>query len=85
MTGEPENSICPSCGGKLHIGVAMIPFLLSPEQVVVVKSVPAETCENCHEPFMNSKVTDDIMALLRQLKTLGSEVSVVSFPDYVAL
>ena len=82
MTGELENSVCPTCGGQLHAGVATIPFLLSTEKVVVVKGVPAKTCGDCHEPFMSSKVTDDIMALLSQLKKLGSEVSVVSFPDY---
>ena len=83
MTGELENSICPTCGGQLHAGVATIPFLLSAEKVMVIKGVPAEICGDCHEPFMSSKVTDDIMALLSQLKMLESEVSVVSFPDYV--
>lgn len=82
MTGEHANSTCPTCGGRLHTGVATIPFLLSETQVIVIKGVPAETCGDCHEPFLSSKVTDDVMALLQQLKTLGSEVSVVSFPDY---
>ena len=82
MTGELENSICPTCGGQLHTGVATIPFLLSEEKVIVIKGVPSETCGDCHEPFMSGKVTDDVMALLSQLKRLGSEVSVVSFPDY---
>ena len=82
MTGKLENSVCPTCGGQPEAGVATIPFLLSTEKVVVVKGVPSEICGDCHEPFMGSKVTDDIMALLSQLKKLGSEVSVVSFPDY---
>jgi YgiT-type zinc finger domain-containing protein len=62
--------------------VATIPFVLSEERVIVIKGVPAETCGDCHEPFMSSKITDDVMALVRQLKRLGSEVSVVSFRDY---
>lgn len=66
---------------QLHAGVAMIPFLLGAEETVVVKSVPTATCEDCHEPFMSSKVTVDIMALLSQPQTPGSEVSVISFPD----
>jgi YgiT-type zinc finger domain-containing protein len=66
MTGEPENSLCPTCGGPLHPGVATIPFVLSPEQVIVIKGVPAETCEDCHEPFMSGKITDEVMALLSQ-------------------
>jgi hypothetical protein len=31
---------------------------------------------------MSGKVTDDVMALVSQLKRLGSEISVVSFRDY---
>ena len=82
MTGERVNSLCPTCGGQLHDGVATIPFLLGEAQVMVIKGVPAEICGDCHEPFLSGKVTDDVMALLHQLKMLGSEVSVVSFPDY---
>jgi len=82
MTGEPENRICPTCGGQLHPGVATIPFVLSENQVIVIKGVPAETCGDCHEPFMSGKITDDVMALVSQLKRLGSEISVVSFRDY---
>lgn len=84
MTGVPENKICLSCGGKLQTNVATIPFILNNDMVIVIKKVPAEVCGDCHEPFMAGGVTDRVMALLNQLKTLRSEVSVVSFPDYVA-
>ena len=82
MIGEHESSFCPTCGGRLQSGVATIPFILHGDGVVVIKGVPAEICYNCHEPFMNGRVTDEIMALLNQLQTLGSEVSVLSFPEY---
>ncbi|WP_089945857.1 YgiT-type zinc finger protein [Candidatus Entotheonella palauensis] len=65
MTGEPENHSCPNCGGRLHAGVATIPFILSEEKVIVIKGVPSEICGDCREPFMNGKVADDIMALLK--------------------
>jgi YgiT-type zinc finger domain-containing protein len=81
MTGAPENRRCPTCGGQLHPGVATIPFVLSAEQVMVIKGVPAEKCGDCHEPFMSGTITDEIMALLSQLQRLGSEISVVSFRD----
>lgn len=82
MIGEQENSVCPTCGGRLQSGSATIPFILNNDRVVVIKGVPAEICNNCHEPFMNGHVTDEVMALLNQLQLLGSEVTVLSFPEY---
>jgi YgiT-type zinc finger domain-containing protein len=48
--------------------VATIPFVLSEEKVIVIKGVPAETCGDCHEPFMSGKITDDVMALVSHRK-----------------
>jgi YgiT-type zinc finger domain-containing protein len=84
MTGALANKICPTCGGELQNNIATIPFILNDDMVIVIKKVPAEVCGDCHEPFMAGGVTDRVMALLNQLKSLRSEVSVVSFPNYVA-
>ncbi len=81
MIGEPENSVCPVCGGHLRVDVATIPFILGDNVVVVIKGVPAEVCSNCHEPFVAGRVTDQVSALLRQLKSLRSEVSVVTYAE----
>jgi YgiT-type zinc finger domain-containing protein len=81
MIGELENNICPTCGGHLSPDMATIPFLLGRNAVVVVKGVPAEVCRNCHEPFVAGKATDRILALLRQLKALHSEVSVLAYSE----
>ena len=82
MTGAPEiNSACPICGGKLKLGTANIPFLLE-HSVVVVKSVPAEICGSCREPFLAGDATDRVTALLNRLTFPGSEVTVVSYPAY---
>lgn len=85
MTGVLENKNCPLCGGQLHQDEATIPFILSNDMVIVIKKVPAEVCGDCHEPFMIGGVTDQVMTLLKQLKKLRSEVSVVSFPDAVTI
>ncbi|NHZ72774.1 MAG: YgiT-type zinc finger protein [Aquificales bacterium] len=82
MIGKHENKICPTCGGDLATGLATVPFIFE-ETVVVVKSVPAEICSNCYEPFLNGMVTDQVMALLTQLKQLNSEVSVVAYTEAV--
>lgn len=81
MTGERENDRrCPLCGGRLETGRATIPFLFA-ESAVVVKGVPAEICQSCHEPFVAGAETDTIVAMLNQLRPLRPEVSVVSYPD----
>ena len=80
MIGKPVNRICPTCGGHLELGRANIPFIFG-DTVVVIKSVPAEICVNCHEPFLAGGATDHVMSLLRQLKTLQSEISVITYPE----
>lgn len=79
MNGKRESANqCPFCGGRLREGKATVPFVLQ-NSVVVVKDVPAQICANCHEPLMTGAVTDELAALLRQLRAAGSEVSVVSY------
>ncbi len=88
MTGvhDEKNKICPICGGLLEGGYATIPFIVNNDTIIVVKNVPAEICSDCHEPFTNGVVTDRILELLKRLKLLKSEVSVVSFtPEQYAL
>lgn len=84
MTGEPENSICPTCGGELQPDLATIPFILESNIVIVIKGVPAEICTDCYEPFVTGTAVDRVAAILRQLKALRSEVSVVTYADPVA-
>ena len=74
-----KKKICPSCGGLLEDGKAAIPFLINKNVVVVVKNVPAEICLDCHEPFVIGKATDQILAILKHVKSLRSEVSIVTY------
>jgi YgiT-type zinc finger domain-containing protein len=83
MIGEQEqNNRCPVCGGTIKSGEATIPYLLKDDTVIVIKHVPAEICNDCHEPFTSGKVTDQITVMLQQLKNMRAEVSVVSFTEY---
>ncbi|HXF64769.1 MAG TPA: YgiT-type zinc finger protein [Caldilineaceae bacterium] len=82
MTGERGNRRCPVCDGALASGEATIPYILEGDTVVVVKHVPAEIYRDCHEPFTSGKVTDQIVAMLRRLTSLQSEVSVVSYTEH---
>ena len=81
MTGEHEehNGRCPLCGGRsVPDQRATVPFILE-NTVIVIKDVPAEVCASCHESFMTGQVTDRVTDLLEQLRSLQSEVSVVSY------
>jgi YgiT-type zinc finger domain-containing protein len=82
MTGERarDEGRCPLCGGRLlYDQMATIPFVLG-ETVAVVRDVPAEVCASCHESYTTGEVTDRLTDLLRQLRSLQAEVSVVSYP-----
>lgn len=46
--------------------------------------VGAEICGDCSEAFTVGEVTDHLVAMVRQLKELHSEVSVISYREYAA-
>ena len=87
MTGERErvDGRCPLCGGRLvpH-QTATIPFVLG-DSVAIVKNVPAEVCASCHEAYMVGEVTDRVAALLKHLRSLQTEVSVISYSALLAV
>ena len=81
MTGRRGNpSRCPLCGGRLRPGDATMPFVFG-ESAILVKDVPAEICQSCHEPYMIGAVADRVTKLLGQLRRVHAEVSVVSYAD----
>jgi len=69
---------CPLCGGELCGGNTTVP-LLSGEKIVVVKDVPAEICNDCGEPYMMSRVVEEIEELLERLDKINSEMSVIHY------
>ena len=83
MIGEFEGKICPICGGPLQHQISTVPFILKHNSVVVIKGVPAEVCADCHEPFLTGQAVDQVAEILRQLRSLSSEVSVVTYPETV--
>ena len=78
MIGEhASDKRCPLCGGFMKNGLATIPFIVG-GAVFVVKDVPAELCQSCHEPFMTGEVVDRLTTLLNPLSRLNAEVSVLT-------
>jgi YgiT-type zinc finger domain-containing protein len=83
MTREhaKDDGRCPLCGGPLVADQKVtIPFVLK-NTVAIIKEVPAEVCASCHEPFMTGEVTDRVTELLKELRNLQAELSVVLFPN----
>ena len=81
MAGASEERCsCPLCGGRLKAGISAVPFVFD-GTVIVVKDVPAESCRSCHEPYVSGKVTGKLTELLTRLKSLKTEVSIVSYAD----
>ena len=85
MTNERDGvSRCALCGGTLQKGIATIPFVFD-STVVLVKGVPAEICASCHEPYTTGKVTERLTTLLKQLRAMPTEISVVTYTDEAGL
>jgi YgiT-type zinc finger domain-containing protein len=81
MTGEHEkHNRCPLCGGRLKPGVATIPFV-SGKTVILIKNVPAEVCQSCHEPYTVGQVTDRITGLLKQARMVPAEISIITYSE----
>ncbi|RMF31950.1 MAG: type II toxin-antitoxin system MqsA family antitoxin [Chloroflexi bacterium] len=84
MTGKlGKGSRCPLCGGRLEWGTATIPFVL-PDTVVLVKEVPAEVCQSCHEPYLTGQAVDHITDLLNRLRGLRAEVLIFSYAQFAS-
>jgi YgiT-type zinc finger domain-containing protein len=84
MTGRRGSAKrCPLCGGRLRAGRATVPFVHG-QSAILVKEVPAEICQSCHEPYMIGAVADRVVRLLGQLRRMRAEVSVVSYGDLPA-
>jgi YgiT-type zinc finger domain-containing protein len=78
MTGKRESNTCYFCGGKLKPGLATIPFIVG-SNVVVIKQVPAEVCDQCGEPILMNDVAAVVDQVLKRAHAPGLEVSVVNY------
>lgn len=86
MTGKhARDNRCPICGGAMKRGLATIPFVLR-DGVIIVKSVPAEICQSCHEPFVIGEIVDELTVLLNRVRQTNAEVSVLTYePAHTAV
>ncbi len=54
------------------------------ETIIIIKGVPAKVCEQCGEQYFDDKTSENIEAIVNQLKRLPMEVSIVNYTEEVA-
>jgi len=77
-SGKAKIKKCPLCGGVMSDNITTMPFMIA-DKVAIIKDVPAEVCSDCGESYAKSSVVDRIEAVLEELESLHSEVSIVHY------
>ncbi len=44
--------------------------------VVVIRNVPADVCQTCHEPYFNGEITDRLLSLAKDAARSGVQVEI---------
>ena len=52
--------------------------------IIIIKGVPAKVCKNCGEQYFSDKIAENIEKIVKELKNLSVEVTVVNYKDSVA-
>jgi len=69
---------CHICGGQLQAMTTDLPFKVSENSIVIVKSLRALQCENCREYLLEDSVMERVDAILAKAGT-SAELEVVRF------
>ncbi len=76
---EPADR-CDRCGGGLRSGTTTLEIWRG-EELVVVRDVPADVCEQCGEAYISPEVSDELDVLLSEP---GPPERILSVPAYSA-
>ena len=83
MTGKhdekTETGICPLCGGKLYPGTTILAFDDELSQVIVVKSIPADVCDQCEETYTTGEILDRVHDLVSKVRGNQTDLSLISY------
>ena len=52
--------------------------------IIIIKGVPAKVCTNCGEQYFSDEISENIEKIVKQLKDLSAEVTVINYKDSVA-
>ena len=88
--GKTKTGTCPLCGGALYEGMTIMTFdfdtsssdIPSKEehhQIIVVKGIPAEVCEQCAEAYATGNVLDQVREMVSKVRATQTQVSLLSY------
>lgn len=52
--------------------------------IIIIKGVPAKVCAKCGEQYFDDKTSENIEKMVKQLKELETEITVVNYKEKVA-
>lgn len=74
---------CFMCKGKLE--EKKVNYIVDLEEtIIIIKGVPAKVCKQCGEQYFDDKTSENIEAIVNQLKQLPMEISIVNYTEKVA-
>ncbi len=56
---------CDLCGGELEPGKTTLEIWRG-DELIVIKDVPADVCQQCHEAYISARVSERLDVFLRE-------------------
>lgn len=74
---------CFKCKGDLE--EKKVNYMVDLEStIIIIKGVPAKVCNKCGEQYFNDETSENIEKIVKQLKDLSAEVTVINYKNDVA-
>jgi len=69
---------CHVCGSKLEPLITDLPFKISDETIVILKSLPVLQCENCSEYLLDDPVMAGVEKILEKVN-VAAELEIIRY------
>lgn len=74
---------CFKCKGELI--EKQVNYVVNLENtIIIIKGVPAKVCSQCGEQYFDDKTTENIEKIIKQLKELETEITIINYKEKVA-
>ncbi len=80
MKNEATAHRCPLCGGHIEQGETVFTAELG-FGVVVVRHVPATTCRDCGESWLDDETADRLETMVDRARREQSQVEVIAYKN----